>query len=1018
MKLSTLIVQAVGHELERNPSFLGVRLSPVALNKTDASDLSQEAPRTLGERVYIVISAPGVSYFKKSRVCTAPDHRAAEQATAWRNVVKISEGEHLVYISAEEHEKASGLRDCLFELTDNDLARAFLAWCETPQSKIPNGFTEAMNEAGLVERVGPNALCAFAEAVKDATDTANAWEVIGNSLHLLGLARDTGLRKANVVERLDANQRLVTRASAGEVRRSNTSGAIKGLEEQLREVARTAAGVDRTRALEGVDLGSVMTNQLRPPKRSRRGQPETQRDKPSRRPGRKRSEPESPSPGSEEKGSSPPLVLPKLEDVRLPGSKPAPAPRRPSVRDLPDGLTAILAEVISGSGMPVEWEYGGDARHTLASLPSGCEPQMATFEIPAELRETHAKWEVARNRLRDAIVAEQPLSVGIKQFVRARHVLLCEPDIRVAAEALVNAATAMYEAACKLRSEGQMCDVLALDTSTIKDSDGPNLRLLSPFHPLILGQALETVRGLDDREALAEPARSLLLRSLENPIAPPLWPFGRQSELLLSKPELGLVIYERNPEAVVDATLERFGQQFLRRYLSLCPHANFGMRIVVLGGDPSGLIEGLACAAQEAGTLQRLEVACQSSPRLKQSGLALASAGKLELLSVPVGEQGPGSLKPHVVLRLSAPAVRPEDEEVGDPRVAGGARGGLLQTEFEVAERGLRTRTSVDGIRVLEALEGLHANARGRRPRKEFVAEAQALSLSAALPADGVMQTSWHVAVGARLGRRPPHGYSLLIHEPIADAATCAAVSRDLRAGSRAVADGLRLLGIKEERSRALVALANRLTAAHNGGLLSLGHADGQLIAAGVLALELRRRAGDTPFVVARIEGVQHEVFLRESPERDRLGAVLLGLGTHENCLRVTVGYATLDSNVDVHFSKGQMGGSVGRSLGRLLEILSLSTRGTGLGSRVAREALAWLMWPAVATDGDRREGLVLALRAWEKGAPVESDVVCLLPAGLNGKNETSLRLGGVPVSLVSLDIDLFNRLLMSGTGT
>jgi hypothetical protein len=149
------------------------------------------------------------------------------------------------------------------------------------------------------------------------------------------------------------------------------------------------------------------------------------------------------------------------------------------------------------------------------------------------------------------------------------------------------------------------------------------------------------------------------------------------------------------------------------------------------------------------------------------------------------------------------------------------------------AQRGLRVRTAFGGIATLEAVEALHAAARGRRPRGEFLMEAHALSLGAALPS-GATASTWQVVVGARLGRRPPPEFHLLAFEAL-EGANCAVVSRDVRPAGRAVAEGLRRLGIQEERPRALNALATHLAQAHAGGLFSLEHAHDQRIAAGVL---------------------------------------------------------------------------------------------------------------------------------------------------------------------------------------
>ena len=80
-----------------------------------------------------------------------------------------------------------------------------------------------------------------------------------------------------------------------------------------------------------------------------------------------------------------------------------------------------------------------------------------------------------------------------------------------------------------------------------------------------------------------------------------------------------------------DANLEVLGERLLRRYLSLCPHASLGLRVAVLGGDASPLVDGLAryaaaidpavrTAVEQWQPGERVEV----YPRLKQLTLNLA----------------------------------------------------------------------------------------------------------------------------------------------------------------------------------------------------------------------------------------------------------------------------------------------------------------------------------------------------------------------------------------------------------
>src|SRR5262249_49389050 len=111
----------------------------------------------------------------------------------------------------------------------------------------------------------------------------------------------------------------------------------------------------------------------------------------------------------------------------------------------------------------------------------------------------------------------------------------------------------------------------------------------------------------------------------------------------------------------------------------------------------------------------------------------------------------------------------------------------------------------------------------------------------------------------------------------------------------------------------------------------------------------------------------------------------------------------------------GDLGGAIGQRIGRVLEVFELAGSENGLGRSAARQALAWLLWPAVAADGASGGKIVTALWRWEEEGAARLSVTCLLPRELIGRVRGPLRIGKHPATVLPLDVDLFNRLLLAG---
>lgn len=1017
MRVSSLIVLAAKRRLEEEPGLLGVRVSPIAVEAQDLKALPKEVERLLGPAVHLVASAPGLPYRLEGRTCLAPDHRAAEQATAWRNTISVGRGEHLLYISVEEHDKASGLRDCLLQVTEADIKGVFIERCREPESGLPRGLAESLRETGLLDELPPAALCEYAGAVARDQGRLSEWAAAGQHLPLLGLMRDSRLTEKDAVERLAANERLVRQGSTVDRRRTTLPGPVSEVVSTLKE-ALGSSGEPQRSILAKVDLGTLRTGTIREARpRARRATPAAGKVKAAKATRSMRQEQPAPERGDRATQSGRVAVAPE-KGSSAPGG---PVVQLPTAPSLPAGLERLLTDQLSSGGSVREWQVTSDPRRALTTLPATARLYEGTpLMVPQELKGAYEAWQVQRQRL-VALVSSGTPGADAVRLLAAPALLCTQPRLHEAAHGLLRAALELYTAAAGTTGDRTQRDILALETVCVRAEEGGILRVLGPLHPLWLAQALARAEE-ELSDSLGEAARRLLTRAGRvTPAAPQTWPepvrpgatLPRPPELSLSRPEAGLLVYESTPTAVAAGALRVVGQQLLRRYLALCPHASFGVKVAVLGGEVAGLVEGLALHATEDGLLKLVEVYCSSAVSLGSAALQLQQEGRLRIRALPTEERRIWEeVRPHMVVRPVALEEPAGDEEPGTPSVATAA-GGLLQTEFEIREHGLRTRTSVAADKVLSAVEAVHALARGRLPAKVFVAESAVRPLPALLRAEGAPASTWHVLVGHGLGRRPPVGAHLLVHERVDETTTCTVVTRDIRPASRALSEALRQVGVQEERPLALRGLASCLASSSTGGLVSLERSGEHLVAGAVVALELQRRAGPRATgLIAYLEGAYYSALVDESAAQDPMGALLLGCFLKQGRLHLQVGYATLDRSASVELDRGQLGGAVGRRLSHVLEALELS-RGKGVGATAARELLSWLLWPALALQESRPPELQEALRAWRL-AQAEPDVVCLLPPALAGPKGRSYRLGRTPVSVSALNEETVNRLILA----
>jgi hypothetical protein len=366
-------------------------------------------------------------------------------------------------------------------------------------------------------------------------------------------------------------------------------------------------------------------------------------------------------------------------------------------------------------------------------------------------------------------------------------------------------------------------------------------------------------------------------------------------------------------------------------------------------------------------------------------------------------------------VRLVPPPRRPEDEELGVPEVqVAGAGSGLLPTEFQVTRSGLRARIPLDGHAVLQAIEAVHALARGRLPQKSFVGDANVTALTVLFP-PVLERGTWQVAIGHRLGRRAREGQFLLAHERVTDVVQVVAVSDNINPISRALENGFRRLGVNDLRPSILRVLATRLAEASAAGLLSLSGSDDHLIAAGLLGLYLRADVGrQRPSVLAPVEGASALTLLGRSLNAAADGVTTVAIASDRNALKVVVGFATLSASDESIVQRGQLEGALAERLSRLLAIFKLTSECRTLGGLAAREALNWLLWPAIAASEVGPGELTRLVEGIGGGTELAVEVVCLAPPSNALGRRGDVRLGKIPVRTVPLDVPLVERLVLS----
>lgn len=736
---------------------------------------------------------------------------------------------------------------------------------------------------------------------------------------------------------------------------------------------------------------------------------------------------------------------PTLEPAPEPEPEPAPTPepapkatrRTPTawfvdlykeeagaIKQSPAGLRELVVALLEGDGEGIQLNLTRGPLRPLLQSPlkqAGAVTRRAATprgEESPELEGALRRWRVARRALTEQLdrAAQRDPRV-IDRLIQAPVIAMIKDDLRANAEALVEAAAALFVVA---REDARLtrAEKLALanvEVALIEADDGHALALLGPLHPLVLGQALARLKVLQESARLSMPVKRALVRSLaQAPAAPRAWPVGERA-LWLSQ-GYGQVFYESSPTDISDEDLCALSSKLLRRYLDLHPHANLGVSVMVEGACPAAMLRGFGQVLASDARISALEVSLGApleeapDPNLQR----LIEEGRARLRPTPADRD---AARPHLIIHLPARDAEPAERlALSDEAPAQRGGVGALQTRFELSRDGLVTHTDVAGVLGLEEVEALLSVAQGRHPTGRFTAAEEATRLSSIFPAPPAQPLTWQVAIGARLSRRARPRATLLTFDPVGERARVAVLTDSLAAVTRALEASFQLIGVKNMLPATLRNLSERLARSGNRGLCSLVSQSEQLVAAELLGLWMRGQNASTRGLVAHILEANYRTLLGADPGGDPWGAFALGAWLSKGALKLTLGYAALKEALPLGVDKEQRPyGELADRLRWLLALVHLAAQGGDeVGPALAREALGWLLWPALAAEQEPLPPLMERLRTLDQGAKISVELACLLPAGHRLLSPPqALTLEGHPLRLICIDERMLEETLM-----
>ncbi|MEC9396215.1 MAG: hypothetical protein VX475_01335, partial [Myxococcota bacterium] len=664
----------------------------------------------------------------------------------------------------------------------------FVEWCEGCEA-LPRGFSEALREAEITTRMEARSLCEYTAAYLERVGDVPDWSLAGELLPILSLPRDTNLSDEDAAARLRANMLWATSAATGEARgvkpkSEEAKDALERIESAFEQL-----GDARLEQLTGVDLGVLETSELAKGKKpARKKQVTTLNEKAlpkeEKKPPKKRTrktpkakgldaqaavlekslsvapeEASAPRPiASSEKlvaatfgRAVPPSPASPLKP-KAPSPKattPAPAPSggdAPAaggawteamqerefggVGRLPQGLYELIhASLASPEGEALRWRVSrGPLKPLLEVLPRGLEPPVKQpLELTGSAGVALEAWQRRRGELARALLAGASKQANFVKMINAPLLMLQDDGVRAMAQALVQASADLYNLAAADHGvdASTRARVLALDTMHIEADDGQHLIVLSPLHPLKLGQALARYDALTQAHDTSPNIRSVMTRSLlQAPVCPSSWPLEGGNELSLSQTDQNIIVYESNPADASDADIEIACELLLLQYLDLHPHARVGVNAIIRGGSPGPALEGFASALAKAeGAKLNAFISVNNDGITRRRASAVIEEKRLTLRATPADE---ARLKPHLVIQLNPSAVGEEALMTSSPpraQYTGGVA--ALMPSFMLVGEGLVTRTSVAGVLGVDETEALLASLRGHA-RRGFLELAEA----------------------------------------------------------------------------------------------------------------------------------------------------------------------------------------------------------------------------------------------------------------------------------------------------
>lgn len=688
---------------------------------------------------------------------------------------------------------------------------------------------------------------------------------------------------------------------------------------------------------------------------------------------------------------------------------------------LPKGLATLLEVQLRQPAAAVRWALPrGPLAPVLNRLPKHTPDPALDALAPQDAGGSWPGALVAYLEAREALVgplldASSRLDL-LARLIRAPLLALGEPLLRERVEVFVGAAAALASAAVEAGDPEVARRALAAETLTIEDEErGEVLVILSPLHPLWLGQVVARYRVMATAGELGSAERRLLVRSLSQVhAAPELWPTTTGGRLQQSSQVAGLVTYASRAAAVSDAALEDVGRGLLSRLVELHPPALLGARVVVEGDAPRGLLRGLSAAAEElheaTPPLQRLTLFATGHAA---AGLAAEGGGeRTELRPLPVGEGSRAALRPHLVISVAGAAVAETD--TGEGHVAPTATHPTLQRHIGLERGVLVTRTPVRGAPGLQEVERLHAAAIGAPSTGAFLSRHVPSRLAELFPHDPADSSTWQAAVGARLDRRPRPRATLLLHEPVGGAQV-AVVSQDTRAVAEQMTGLFKRMGVRDQRPTTLQRLTGILGRTNPRGLLSLSRPSDSLVGAQLLSFSLSEVLGEGA-VLAPLEGGLYQTFTgADFGDGDPYGAMTLGAALERGTLKLAVGYAATRDPLEAAADGAVLRGELADRLQRCVQVLELASHGERLGGVVARDLLSELLWAAIVDAG---QGVEVGQHL-TGGQPLDVQVstVVLLPREHPvAQRPPGLKLWGAGGVLVrEVDEQLLQQVLLGG---